>query len=314
MREIFWIILIILILLLLFAQIGINIQNKRDLKAIQYPPPGRIINTLHKMHLRVIEPEKTDDAPSSGITVIFESGLGNGCLSWSLVQQVMSKKVRSVSYDRAGMGWSEVAKKKRTSNQIAHELSQSLKKANIGGPYILVGHSLGGLYIRSFYDLHPNEVIGMIFVDSSHPKDVLSDLYSSKLYFKSLLFLSRFGVRKIAKDLMDKTTSEFSKIYEITQYQTKVYETIYREFINIPDSVEQINQINDFIEKPIIILTHIEGEKTKEWKELQKDFLSFSKDSKQILCSTGHNIHITMPHIVSDSIEEIINKHNQKKK
>jgi pimeloyl-ACP methyl ester carboxylesterase len=102
-------------------------------------------------------------------TVIFESGLGNYSGTWGLVQPEISKIARTFSYDRAGLGYSDppVSDLPRTSLDQVHELHTLLEKANVKGPYIIVAHSIGGYNARLFASTYPEEVSGIVFVDSS---------------------------------------------------------------------------------------------------------------------------------------------------
>ena len=83
-------------------------------------------------------------------TVILESGLGGASVDWLMVQPEVAKFTRVCSYDRAGYGWSDPGPEPRSSLQIAHELKQLLQAASETGPYILVGHSMGGYDIRVY--------------------------------------------------------------------------------------------------------------------------------------------------------------------
>ncbi|MDQ3827610.1 MAG: alpha/beta hydrolase, partial [Actinomycetota bacterium] len=89
---------------------------------------------------------------------------------WANVQRVVAKTTRVCAYDRAGMGWSEPGPEPRDAKQISSELHTLLKGAGTVGPYVLVGHSTGGLYARMYAALYPEEVAGMVLVDSSHPE------------------------------------------------------------------------------------------------------------------------------------------------
>ena len=88
------------------------------------------------------------------------------------VQREVSGTTRVCAYDRAGMGWSEMGPEPRDAEQITGELHTLLKGANIDGPYVLVGHSYGGLYVRTYAARYPDEVAGVVLVDSSSPKQV----------------------------------------------------------------------------------------------------------------------------------------------
>jgi pimeloyl-ACP methyl ester carboxylesterase len=88
---------------------------------------------------------------------------------WDWVQPEVAKTTRVCAYDRAGMGWSDPGPSPRDARQITNELHLLLSKANIPGPYVLVGHSAGGLYARLYADHYPNEVVGMVLLDPGHP-------------------------------------------------------------------------------------------------------------------------------------------------
>jgi pimeloyl-ACP methyl ester carboxylesterase len=99
-------------------------------------------------------------------TVVFESGMGASCLSWTLVQPQVAQFTRAVSYDRAGHGWSDPACEPRTAQQIAQELHTLLDATGVPGPYVLVGHSFGGYVNRAFAHTYRKRYR---CVDSIHP-------------------------------------------------------------------------------------------------------------------------------------------------
>jgi pimeloyl-ACP methyl ester carboxylesterase len=130
----------------------------------RFPPPGCLVRVNKgRMHIYVTG----EGTP----TVVFESGMGASCLSWTLVQPQVGQFTRAVSYDRAGHGWSDPAREPRSARQIAHELHTLLGATGVSGPYVLVGHSFGGYVNRAFAHLYRNEVVGMVLVDSVHPAE-----------------------------------------------------------------------------------------------------------------------------------------------
>ena len=104
-------------------------------------------------------------AGSGTSTVVFESGAGSPLETWLRVQPAVSKFAKTISYDRAGNGLSKKGPVPRDGRRIATELHTALHNAHAAPPYILVGHSLGGPYIRTFAGLYPNEVAGLVLVD-----------------------------------------------------------------------------------------------------------------------------------------------------
>ena len=129
-----------------------------------FPPPGRLVDVGgHRLHLQVMGEQHT------GPTVVLEAGLDSFSTNWYWIQTDLARSVRVVAYDRAGLGWSEPGPGPRDARQSATELHTALQRAAIGGPYLLAGHSYGGLVSRAFADLYPEEVAGLVLVDASHP-------------------------------------------------------------------------------------------------------------------------------------------------
>jgi pimeloyl-ACP methyl ester carboxylesterase len=135
-------------------------RAKADLRA-KYPPPGQMVDVGgYDMHVYCLG--------SGSPTVILDAGLGDFSLTWSLVQPDVAQSTRVCAYDRAGLGWSERGPKPRTVENIVEELHTLLAEGGIGGPYVLVGHSMGGVYMRAYAFRYPEDVVGMVLVDTSH--------------------------------------------------------------------------------------------------------------------------------------------------
>lgn len=108
-----------------------------------------------------------DSQGAGSPTIVLEAGFGNGVNAWDLVQPALAQVTRVCSYDRAGIGRSDPPPHRpRAGVEIVDDLRALLKKADAPGPYVLVGHSLGGLYARLFAGLHPAEVAGLVLVDA----------------------------------------------------------------------------------------------------------------------------------------------------
>jgi pimeloyl-ACP methyl ester carboxylesterase len=103
--------------------------------------------------------------------VIFESGFTGGLFLWGPVQSVIAKRTLTLSYERAGLGRSDPGPEPRNAEQIARELHSLLIAKRIAPPYILAGHSAGGLYVRVFAHLYPKEIAGVVLVDPATEED-----------------------------------------------------------------------------------------------------------------------------------------------
>jgi pimeloyl-ACP methyl ester carboxylesterase len=137
-----------------------------------YSPPGKLVDVGgYRLHLNC--------TGQKGPTVVLIAGGGDFSFDWELVQRDVTSFTRVCSYDRAGFAWSDPGPTPRTMKQDAYELQALLKTARISGPYVLVGHSLGGLIAREYLAQYPNEVAGMVLVDSTHEDTVL--MFQGKL-------------------------------------------------------------------------------------------------------------------------------------
>jgi pimeloyl-ACP methyl ester carboxylesterase len=141
------------------VQQALTVRDRR-----RYPAPGLLVHVDgRKTHLQV------RGADSAGPTVVLEAGMGSFSPNWHWVQEELGPTVRSVSYDRAGLGWSGPSRRARDAQTIAMELRDGLREAAIEPPYVLAGHSFGGMPVRTFADLYPELTAGLVLVDASHP-------------------------------------------------------------------------------------------------------------------------------------------------
>jgi pimeloyl-ACP methyl ester carboxylesterase len=126
-----------------------------------YPPPGRLIDIGgRKLHLRC--------SGTGSPTVILMAGGEAFSIDWALVQPKVAERTRVCSYDRAGLAWSDSGPADETVEQTITDLHTLLRAAGEKGPYLLVGASIGGIYIRAYQRAYPDEVGGLIFSNSSN--------------------------------------------------------------------------------------------------------------------------------------------------
>ena len=134
-----------------------SVSETADIRA--YPPPGQMVDVGgYRLHINCTG----EGSP----TVVIESGWGDSSASWGWVQPEVAKTTRICTYDRAGMGWSEASPQPRTAREYAKELHTLLAKANEPGPYVLVGHSMGGFTVIVYAHDYPAEVSGLVLVDA----------------------------------------------------------------------------------------------------------------------------------------------------
>ena len=147
------------IALLLVAGLVAPVAGRAD---TQYVPPGVLVPVFDtRLHL---------DCTGAGTpTVLLEAGLGGDYLDWSLVQPLLAGRLRACSYDRAGAGFSERTGRPRDADSITEELHELVRAGNVARPFVLVGHSFGGLLSLLYARAYPEDVAGLVLLDSMHP-------------------------------------------------------------------------------------------------------------------------------------------------
>ena len=277
----------ILGLLLFGAALGMAYQyvgTARDQK--RYAPPGRMVDLgSHRLHLY--------ETGTGGPTIVMESGLMSTVLSWTELQRGLSKSFRVVSYDRAGLGWSELGPMPRTAERIVDELHLALGKADIKPPYILIGHSFGGLLMPLFAARYPDEVTGMVLIDAVVPAEwdppTEQDARNSRIgaqVCRRAAVLARIGVIRLVAALLDSPLKKIAghlvrlisrgtpsnagtvsspwffalpreerAMAPIFWIQPKFALTIASQLENLPLSAKQVEEHQQFCAKKVIFLT-----------------------------------------------------------
>jgi pimeloyl-ACP methyl ester carboxylesterase len=133
--------------------------------ARRWPPPGSMVDIGdgRRMHVQVVG--------SGSPAVVFEAGISATSLNWRGLLGTIGAGTRAVAYDRGGLGWSDPGTTARTASNIAMELRKTLRAAGVEAPYVLVGHSFGGLVVRRFASLYPGDVAGLVLVDALQPEE-----------------------------------------------------------------------------------------------------------------------------------------------
>jgi len=125
--------------------------------------------------------------------IILDAALGGSSVSWSLVQPELARLSRVCSYDRAGFGWSEAGPVPRTAGRIAEELHTVLQRAGVVPPFIMVGHSYGGLVAQIFAHRFRSETAGMVLVDPAHAEDWVRPAPKEQAQIDRGVRLCRYG-------------------------------------------------------------------------------------------------------------------------
>lgn len=212
-------------------------------------------------------------------TVVMDSGYGDNSSAWDPIIPDIASITKVFVYDRAGLGKSEKSPYPRTSKEIVKELKQLLIKTNITPPYILVGHSFGGVNVRLYSSEFPNDVAGVLLVDST-PEE----------------YVERF---------LPSMPEEFQEAYN----KQFIYETTYDEYM---ESLVLLKQKRHLGSIPLIVISagkkaHYSPSSQELWHELQRETLSISNNSKFIIAyDSTHYIQNYEPSIIIDGIKQLL--------
>ena len=266
-------------------------------------------------------------------TVILESGSGGPSVDWLMVQPEVAKFSRVCSYDRAGYGWSDSGPEPRSSLQIAHELKQLLQAAGEKGPYVLVGHSMGGYDIRVYTGQYPNDVAGMVLVDASHEDQELRAPESIrkwqqdhckhpgwkklKYFFQLHLGWARLTAGRDAPAFWPKALREEEESLMLpTKHQ---FATIDEDQVFSTLSAAQVRSSGNLGDRPLIVLTatrqddippeippkDAQAEEDLWVHQLQLELARLSTRGKQIVVDGSHEMPTEHPEAVISAIHEV---------
>jgi pimeloyl-ACP methyl ester carboxylesterase len=299
-----------------------TLASSSDLK--NYPPSGLLVNVGdHRLHINC--------TGQGSPTVVMESGMSGWSTDWILVQPEIAKTTRVCSYDRAGYGWSESGIQPRDSQQISKELQVLLLRAGVKRKYILVGHSLGGLFVQLYAKLHPHQVAGLVLVDSVHPaqslrmKEEVRRKYEGDLMnltkFSSLA--APFGLLRLTNQpetiIVNKLPVEYQDMTRAMGFQTKAYRALADEMASFEASQLEVQQAGELPKVPITVLSSslvqdfppgFSEDRIKNlWDELQNDFTHQAPNAIHLQAkNSGHYIHLDQPDLVIEAVVNMVKK------
>ena len=301
----------------------------------RYTSEGRWIDIGGKRRLYLVE------KGSSGPTVLFEAGIAATNLNWVHIQEAVSRFACTASYDRGGLGWSSPCRTARTPANIAAELHQMLKEAGIKPPYILVGHSFGGLVMRRFALEFPDEVTSVLLVDPMRCEEwpplnpgKQAEIDRGKKLFRFAIPAAHIGVTRLAvtslflrsgsaaqhlagaagnggQHVLDRIKGEVGKMPRevwpsVAAHWSRPgsYVGMRRHVEAVPDSVREMHNAEPIRKIPVLVLTP--GESTPLSEDEMGRIGTCAR--QEIASSSAHWIHLDQPDLVIDSIREMATK------
>ena len=280
----------------------------------EYPAPGDMVSLdTHDIHLNCVG--------SGSPTVVFEADLDQyGSLSWAPVQESIAERTRACSYDRAGILWSDAGPRPRDGETIAGELHAALEAAGEQGPYLLVGHAFGGAYVRIFAGAYPDEVCGMVLLESSHPEmltrfeEIGRDSEIPDSNTRPLIWLlSHLGMPgRFKGNIYDLPVEIYNPIQAYLPESSMAW---FDEISASPETLSQAGEVETLGNLPLIVLataatpTSVEeqGQAYHDlWREMQQELLTLSENSELRTYEIGHYPQHQNPEIVIEAIQDVL--------
>ncbi|MEQ1654985.1 MAG: alpha/beta hydrolase [Nitrospira sp.] len=294
----------------------------------QYLPPGELIDIGgHRLHLYCTG----EGSP----TVVLEA-MGTGwSVYWGKVQPELSKTTRVCSYDRAGFGWSESGPLPRTGAQMAKELHQLLTGGGISGPYVLVGHSLGGFVARLYRQAHPDDVAGIVLVDAGHEQQFEQDQFKKfaapgTIVFPIIRALTAVGLTRLLFSL-DATPSFFATqeagvpsdmrpLLRVGWMQSRYFKTMTDEGAALEETGRQAARAGSLGDLPLNVLTAtgpiwwpgtpptIDPAAFRTmWLGLQAGLTNLSTNNRQVFADhSSHFMNFDQPELIVEAIRQMV--------
>lgn len=280
----------------------------------RFPPPGRLANVGGRF-LHLLE------AGTGSPAVVIVPAIGGNVLDSLAFQRELARDMRVCVYDRAGFGWSDPPPRgRRTFNDMADELRQGLAGAGIGPPYVLVGHSIGGIIARRFTVRHRHDVAGLVLIDSSHEDQTLRRRAEGwwrgapRMFWYALrrrvqvLGLRRLAVQagfselnaEIARDV----PPAFAAAARAINLTARHRRTVTHEIMLIARSHGQPPELGDL---PLTVLTAAARDDT--WMQMQAELAKLSTASRHIVAAHGgHYLQRDEPELVASAIRDLISR------
>lgn len=292
-----------------------------------YPPPGKLVDVGgRKMHI--------DCRGTGSPTVVFESGLGTGgTIDWTLVHDKIAQTTRACAYDRAGIMWSDPKTTPQHAAAVADDLHALLKGAGITDPLVLVGHSIGGPYVRAYTGKYGDQVAGLVLVDTSHPDQVarLGKVSNTNAHPGQVAWIMhtatklawtgavRFLMANAGQGDLPKDATAKLAAYASTSVVGAT-----SELDGFDATMDDARVVRSFGNRPVIALTAMkplapeelqglnmkpaDGARFKaEWKQLGAEQAALStRGRQQVVPDAGHYIQIDRPDIVIAAVREVV--------
>ena len=310
-------------LVLLVAIIGLVYESRSQASdEASFPPPGQLWDVGGRnLHLIC----SGDGSP----TVILEAGGGSSSVQWWAIDDQLAAFSRVCMYDRPGFGYSDPSPTELTFEDGARDLNALLVAAGVPGPYILVGHSKGGMHVRTYARLYPDDIAGVLLLDAAEEEDIFGNfdfIEQSLKEAEGQRLFARFGlIRFLLRNFPDSVP--------LPEIPDELVEPYYREIARqgtweaaiaggaayrlTPPEMRVAGGFGDLGDTPLIVITHgipyTGGRAFLEpgFLSAMERLASLSTDSELIVAeNSGHSIMWDEPELVVEAVQTLISRVN----
>lgn len=263
---------------LVVASVGGGFQTVSEtLDATAHPPPGQLVDIGDSTrHLQC--------TGSGSPTVVLEPGHGGSASDWGWIAPAIARDSRVCVYDRAGRGWSDAADGPQDAVQIAADLNTLLDRAQVPGPYVLAGHSFGGLYTLTFAARHSDRVAGLVLLDSTAPRPGPAQPTTRESFGVVGRFLAvapavaHLGVTRVIAQADTGLPPRSEAEVRAHASTARHLDSYLEEFLQGSASMQQAAALTDLNGKPLIVLTADTGN-DDAWRSAQDQLATLSTNS-----------------------------------
>ncbi len=289
-----------------------TLEERRDRR--RFPAPGRLIDIGgRRIHLHC-----EGDAP--GPTVVIEQGMASPSIVWRSVQARIARFARVCTYDRAGFLWSDPPSAPPAIDDRVADLHAALSRGAVPPPYLLVGHSLGGLIVRRFAAAYPHTVAGVVLVDSPDERVIFRDSTTASLrqgvrLQRVVRGLARIGLLRLLGRRVPMLMLPDDPIGYALCVTPKHAAAVVDDMLSLlhaPADLRQPQARGAWADRPLLLLTHgipfppIAAAMEDGWVDSQHRLLALSSDSELTVAShSGHLIHLDEPAVVIEAVRRV---------
>jgi pimeloyl-ACP methyl ester carboxylesterase len=277
--------------------------------ATRYPPAGQLVDVGgYRLHLHCLG--------QGSPTVIMEAGGGGNILHWMLVQPAIAQSTRVCAYDRAGMGWSEPGPLPRTPQRIVAELHTLLANAGIPGPYLLVGHSIGGKYVRLYASQYPQDVTGMVLVDARHedadaamtPAMRVDDRARVQTEQRITQVFGRLGLARLLASGPTDISAATRRMIGVQASRSQALATQWDEYTVWADADPALRAAPPLGRLPLIVLSsELTAERDSILRATMRTQATLSSNAQLVIATnSGHGIQIDQPTFVIEAVQQVL--------